>query len=86
MAGSFICTRYPILAGVSLTPHDQALARKQMIIGGIQLLNMSWVQRFRLLERDMLSSGIRNPSTKCKLFGQILTPKKKNAGSPSCQL
>lgn len=39
----------------------------------------------RLLERDMLSSGIGNSSTKCKLFGQIMTPKgNKNSGSPSC--
>lgn len=32
---------------------------------------------FRLLERDMLSPGIRNPSTKCKLFGQSLTNQRK---------
>lgn len=39
----------------------------------------------RLLERGMLSSGIGNSSTKCKLFGQIMTPKEnKNSGSPSC--
>lgn len=46
-------------------------------MGGIWSFNVSGVLFPAVRERDMLSSGIGNSSTKCKLFGQLLTPKEK---------
>lgn len=87
MAGSFFWTRYPTIAGISFDAVIPGLGHgcKQSLEAFSHSTRLEKTV-FRLLERDMLSPGIRNPSTKCKLFGQILTPQRKNANSPSCQV